>query len=70
MPFAAKDIPQRPYDPDKARFHYKKSGHDGPIVCQVFETVFPGAVEAAQILSGSAKKAGMDIQVNRVPNDG
>ncbi|MGE3150147.1 MAG: ABC transporter substrate-binding protein [Pseudorhodoplanes sp.] len=70
VPFAANDIPQRPYDPDKASFHYKKSGHSGPIVCQISETTFVGAVEAAQVMSASAKKAGIDIQVNRVPADG
>src|SRR5262249_46987511 len=31
-PFHAQDIPQRPYDPDKAKFHLKKSGYDAPIV--------------------------------------
>jgi peptide/nickel transport system substrate-binding protein len=40
---------QRPYDPDKAAFHFKKSGHDGPILLRTSDVAFPGAVDAAQL---------------------
>ena len=30
-PFFAADLPQRPYDPDKAKFHFEKSGLGGPV---------------------------------------
>lgn len=61
---------QRTYDPDKARFHFEKSGHSGPILLRTADIAFPGAVDAAQLFQQQAAKAGIDIQVQREPNDG
>jgi peptide/nickel transport system substrate-binding protein len=69
-PFFAADIPQRPYDPEKAKFHVQRSGHNGPIVLTVAPNTFPGAVDAALLYQASAAKAGIIIQVDRVPDDG
>ncbi|MBA3039072.1 MAG: ABC transporter substrate-binding protein [Alphaproteobacteria bacterium] len=63
-------IEQRAYDPDKAAFHYKKSGHSGPVLLRTSEVAFPGAVDAAVLYQGSAQKAGIDIEVKREPGDG
>lgn len=67
---APTDIEQRAYDPDKAAFHFKKSGHQDPIVLRTAESAFPGAVDAAQLFQVSAEKAGIKIDVRREPNDG
>ena len=67
---APTDIEQRKYDPDKAAFHFKKSGHDGPILLRTSDAAFPGAVDAAQLFQLSAEKAGIKIDVKREPNDG
>ncbi|WP_315928502.1 ABC transporter substrate-binding protein [Mesorhizobium sp. SP-1A] len=67
---APTDIEQRAYDPDKAAFHYKKSGHDGPILLRTSEAAFSGAVDAAQLFQISAAKAGIKIDVRREPSDG
>ena len=64
------DIEQRSYDPDKAAFHFKKSGHDGPIVLRTSDGTFPGAVDAATLYQETAKKAGIQIEVKREPADG
>ena len=64
------DIEQRSYDPDKAKFHFGKSGHSGPVVLRTSDVAFPGAVDAAQLFQQSAAKAGIDIQVQREPGDG
>jgi len=69
-PNFAADIPQRPYDPDKAKFHIARSGHSGPIELQVSDGAFPGAVAAAEVFQASAGKAGVEIKVLRVPADG
>ncbi len=69
-PLFAEDIEQRSYDPEKAAFHYKKSGHTGPVILRVADGAFPGAVDAAQLFQASAKKCGIDLQVKREPNDG
>ena len=64
------DIEQRTYDPDKAAFHFKKSGHDGPVLLRTSDVAFPGAVDAAQLYQQSAAKAGITIEVKREPGDG
>jgi len=67
---APTDIEQRKYDPDKAAFHFKKSGHQGPILLRTSEAAFPGAVDAALLFQQSAEKAGIKIDVKREPSDG
>lgn len=64
------EIEQRVYDPEKAAFHYKKSGHSGPIVLSSSDAAFSNAVDAALLYSQQAAKAGIDIQVKREPADG
>ncbi|MDX8469068.1 ABC transporter substrate-binding protein [Mesorhizobium sp. VK23B] len=63
-------LPQHSYDPEKATFHYKKSGHSGAIDLYTSETVFPRAVSAVEIYQQSAAKAGITINPKRVPHDG
>ncbi len=63
-------IEQRSYDPDLARHHYERSGHDGPIVLRTSEVAFPGAVDAAQLFQESAARAGIPIEIIREPGDG
>jgi peptide/nickel transport system substrate-binding protein len=69
-PYFAADIPQRPYDPEKAKFHMKKSGYDGRIVLSVSDGAFGGAVDTAELFQGSAKKAGIAVDIDRRPSDG
>ncbi|KIC17935.1 ABC transporter substrate-binding protein [Leisingera sp. ANG-DT] len=69
-PLFSGDIEQRSYDPDQARHYYQKSGHDGPVVLKVSDNAFPGAVDAAALFQQSAAKAGIPLQIERVPSDG
>ena len=69
-PLFSDDIEQRVYDPEKAAFHFKKSGHDGSVLLRTSDVAFPGAVDAAQLYQQSAKAAGIDIEVKREPGDG
>ncbi len=64
------ELPQRPYDPDRAAFHYKKSGHNDAILLRTSDVAFPGAVDAAQLYQASCAKAGIKIEVKREPADG
>ena len=65
------DLEQRTYDPDRARHHLKKAGLEGVSVeLSAADAAFPGAVDAAVLYQSSAAKAGIEIEVNRVPNDG
>jgi peptide/nickel transport system substrate-binding protein len=64
------ELPQREFDSDKAKFHYKRSNHSGPLALTVADVAFSGAVEAGQLFQASAAKCGIDIQISRVANDG
>jgi peptide/nickel transport system substrate-binding protein len=66
-----KDLAQREYDPDKAKFHLKKAGLDSLAVdLSAADAAFGGAVDAAVLYQNSAKKAGINLTVKREPNDG
>jgi peptide/nickel transport system substrate-binding protein len=69
-PMFAADIPQRPYDPDKAKFHMQKSGYDGPITLYASDTAFAGAVDAATLYQAHLSKAGIKLEIVRAPADG
>src|SRR5690606_10996587 len=58
------------YDPDRAASLFKKASVSGPIVLKVAQAGFPGAVESGLLFQNQAKKAGIDIQIERVPEDG
>ncbi|WP_158966907.1 ABC transporter substrate-binding protein [Chachezhania sediminis] len=64
------ELPQREYDPDKAAFHYKKSGFDGPILLRTSENSFPGAPDASALFQQSLAKANIPLEIKREPNDG
>ena len=71
MPFYAGDIEQRPYDPDKSRFHMKKAGMDSlKVDFHVSDAPFAGGVDAAVLYQEAARKAGIEVNVIREPNDG
>ena len=71
MPYAPTDIPQRPYDPDKAKFHLKKAGMSSlDVSLSAADSILPGAVDMCVLYSEQAKKAGININVIREANDG
>jgi peptide/nickel transport system substrate-binding protein len=64
-------MPQREYDPDKARYHLKKAGMEGvKLDLSSSDAAFAGAVDAALLIKDSAAKAGLNINVVREPKDG
>lgn len=69
-PFYAADIPRYTYDPDKARFHFQKSGLSGGVPMQIADAAFTGATDAATIYAEHLAKAGITLDLQRVPNDG
>lgn len=69
--YHASELPQRQFDPDKARFHLKKAGFSGEeFSIHTADAAFVGAVDAAVIYKESAAKAGINIKVVREPDDG
>jgi peptide/nickel transport system substrate-binding protein len=65
-----KDLPQRQFDPEKAKFHLKKAGLAGTSITLVGEQELPGAMPLAQSMLAPAAAAGLKINLNRVPVDG
>lgn len=65
------EIPQREYDPDRARFHLRKAGHSRlAVTLQASDAAFVGAVDTGILYREHAARAGIDINVERVPEDG
>jgi peptide/nickel transport system substrate-binding protein len=64
------ELPQRAYDPEKAKFHLKKAGMESLKVSHsTAETAFEGAVDAATLMAESAKAGGVTIDVVREAED-
>jgi len=65
------ELPQREYDPDKAKWHLKQAKMDKlSVTFHAADTAFAGAVDAGALMRESARPAGIDIEVKREPNDG
>ncbi|ALU91154.1 ABC-type dipeptide transporter, periplasmic peptide-binding protein [Herbaspirillum rubrisubalbicans M1] len=63
-------LPQRPYDPDKAKFHLQKAGVLGSTIPLVASAAATGSVDIAVLMQQSAQKIGLKLDVKRVPPDG
>ena len=61
-------LPIRPYDPDKAKFHLKKSGI-GKATLHTAE-VGLGTVDLCLVMQAEAAKIGLDLEVKKVASDG
>ena len=71
MPYWPDDIPQREYDPDKAKSLLKKAGHENlEVSISTADSLFSGAVELCVLFAERAKAAGITMKVVREPNDG
>jgi peptide/nickel transport system substrate-binding protein len=64
------ELPQRQYDPERARYHFRRSelGRDAiPVVASPAATY---SVEMALTLQQAARRIGMNLEVRRMPADG
>jgi peptide/nickel transport system substrate-binding protein len=65
------DLPQRPYDPERAKFHLKQAGMDSLAVdIHLADAAFDGCVDAGLLWSEKAAAAGINLNVVREPDDG
>ncbi|MEO6972126.1 MAG: ABC transporter substrate-binding protein, partial [Rhodoferax sp.] len=67
--FYFKDLPQRAFDLDKAKFHLQKSGVTGKVPV-VASPVAKYSVEIAVLLQQAAQRIGLDLAVKRMPAEG
>lgn len=64
------ELPQRPYDPERARFLLNKAGLLGVRLPVYASPAANGSVDMASLLQEAAAKIGLKLAVNRVPADG
>lgn len=64
------NLPQRPFDLDKAKFHLKKAGVLGSKVTVVASPAADNSVDMAVLLQDAARKAGFTLDVQKVPSGG
>ncbi|MDE0308354.1 MAG: ABC transporter substrate-binding protein [Acidiferrobacterales bacterium] len=62
------ELPQREFDPDKAKFHFEKSGYS---TAELYVApVTPGIEEACLLAQANCAKIGFDLKLKKVPTDG
>jgi peptide/nickel transport system substrate-binding protein len=64
------DIPQRVLDPERAKYHFEKSGIGSTEIPIVAAEIMPGTLEQVLNLQREAHKIGLNIAVQRVATDG
>ena len=64
------ELKPKAFDPDKAKFHFEKAGVLGQKIPVITSDAATSAVEMATIVQQSAAEIGMNLDVQRVPNDG
>ncbi|WP_347907538.1 ABC transporter substrate-binding protein [Pseudomonas grandcourensis] len=69
--YHADHLTQRSYDPDKAKFHLKRSGlSDLKLTLDASDAILAFGVDMAAIFQQSAAKAGINFDIHRNPTDG
>ena len=62
------ELPQRPYDPDQAKWHLQQAGISS---AELFVApVAAGIVETCLLMQANLKKIGFDLAIRQVPTDG
>ncbi len=62
------ELPQRAYDPEKAKFHFEKAGIKS---AELFVApVTAGIEDTALLMQANCAKIGFDLQIKKVPTDG
>ncbi|MEQ9487766.1 MAG: ABC transporter substrate-binding protein [Alphaproteobacteria bacterium] len=65
------DLPQRAYDPEKAKWHLKQAGMEGiEVELIASDGLYAGAVDTTVLYAEHAAKAGIKIKPKRAPDDG
>lgn len=64
------ELPQTDYDPDRARFHLAQAGVASvDLTLVAAEAAFVGAVQTARMFAGTAKQAGINLEVSPAVDD-
>ena len=69
-PYYNSDIPQRAYDPDKARYYIKKAGMENkPLNLYSSSVAGAGANPSSELIKETAKAGGVNLNIHKVPAD-
>lgn len=68
--FYFKGLPQRPYDPEKAKWHLQKANLGSTPIPMVVSPAAANSVEMALVMQNAAKQIGLNLDVKRMPADG
>jgi len=68
--FYFKGLPQRPYDPEKAKWHLQKANLGSAAIPVVVSPAATNSVEMALVMQYAAKQIGLNLDVKRMPADG
>jgi peptide/nickel transport system substrate-binding protein len=68
--FYCAEIPQRPYDLDKAKFHFRKSGVGSSAVPIYASPAADNSIEMAVLMQQAGQQIGLNLDIKRVPADG
>jgi peptide/nickel transport system substrate-binding protein len=60
------DLPQRQYDPDKAKFLLKQAGRENLQIELTTSDLGSGVLSSTEIYAAQAKKVGVDVKLNKV----
>ena len=64
------NLAARAYDPEKAKFHFEKAGLLGTEIPIVASDAASSSVDMATLVQQAGSEIGMNLKVDRVPNDG
>ena len=71
VPYHNADLEQRVYDPEKAKYHLKRAGYDSiDVEISAADAAYAGAVDATVLYREHLAPSGINLRINRVPNDG
>jgi len=68
--FFFKGLKQRPYDPEKAKWHLQKANLGSAAIPVVASAAATSSVEMALVLQHAARQAGLNLEVRNMPADG
>jgi peptide/nickel transport system substrate-binding protein len=68
--FHFKGLAQRPYDPEKAKWHLQRADIGSTTIPVVASPAATSSVEMALVLQQAARQIGLNLEVKRMPADG
>lgn len=69
-PYFDPSVPQRPFDPDRARHHFERAGMIGARLPIVTSTAADKSDDMAVLIQNAGRRAGVQFDIRRVPSDG